>query len=123
MPSCWISLEAELLQFWQLYLPDKTESTHSDGLQIGISTKSQCSEFAKAVPGMTGGSVYLLVISKVVPKICARTNSAMVTVLMVQGCLDEVRIEDVERWMFVIHALWWGKLRTNDVLVAAAKRD
>lgn len=76
-----------------LYAPDQSESTHAHRLQIGVSAhqlvrlssvycclRSQPGIRVPCAPGLVATN--LLVISKVVPKICARTNSAMVTVLM-----------------------------------------
>ena len=56
-------------------VPNQTESTHAHGLQVGVpeqqSILASPSSFSQV-------DDYLLVISKVVPKIWALTNSAMV---------------------------------------------
>jgi len=59
------------------HLPDKAESSHPNRLKIGIPTV----ELAMAPsPDVPLPATYRLVISNVVPKIWARTNSAMVYV-------------------------------------------
>lgn len=58
-------------------IPDKTESTHAHRLQVGVSGNIVSIVLIAILHGKV--LVYLLVISKVVPKIWARTNSAMVT--------------------------------------------
>lgn len=54
-------------------IPDKAEGSHAHGLQIGVSLRCQYLEYLSlcVLP-------HLLVISNVVPKIWARTNSAIV---------------------------------------------
>jgi len=65
-------------------VPDKTERAHAYGLQVGVSEVLYQHPSARR----SSGSKYLLVISKVVPNIWARTNSAMVTAF---GRYTEVR--------------------------------
>jgi len=55
--------------------PDKTESSHTDRLQVGVPV--QLLEIRDVRRAWC--KAYLLVISKVVPKIWARTNSAILT--------------------------------------------
>jgi len=57
-------------------LPDKTKSTHTDRLKVSVSVALSVSH-CRRIEGAISFD-YLLVISKVVPKICARTNSAIV---------------------------------------------
>ena len=61
-------------------LPYETKSTHTDRLEVSVSVAmSAIVIVAGRSRAQSAGLVnYLLVISKVVPKICARTNSAIV---------------------------------------------
>jgi hypothetical protein len=54
-------------------VPDETEGSHAYGLQVGVSLRRQFQALSQC-----GVLPHLLVISNVVPKIWARTNSAMV---------------------------------------------
>jgi len=65
-------------------VPDKTERAHAHGLQVGV--PSIMSVQRRRIVELS--LPYLLVISKVVPNIWARTNSAMVTAF---GRYTEVR--------------------------------
>lgn len=56
-------------------VPDEAKRAHAHGLQVGVPFRRSAQ--SGAMRGREGGW-YLLVISKVVPKIWARTNSAMV---------------------------------------------
>jgi hypothetical protein len=60
-------------------VPDKAERAHAHGLQIGVSSSRSVQRAAHS-----DRMPHLLVISNVVPKICARTNSAILTT-----CADE----------------------------------
>jgi hypothetical protein len=61
------------------FLPDKSEGSHADRLKVSVSmARSVCLLFAAATTVL---GAHLLVISKVVPKICARTNSAILNAL------------------------------------------
>lgn len=55
-------------------LPNETECAHSHRLQVSVPVEV----LAAPAEGKVGCTPHLLVISKVVPKIWARTNSAMV---------------------------------------------
>jgi len=54
-------------------VPDETKGAHAHGLQVGVPGRCQLCQKTQC-----GVCPHLLVISKVVPKIWARTNSAMV---------------------------------------------
>jgi hypothetical protein len=56
-------------------VPDETKGAHAHGLQVGVPGQCQWSQEKQC-----GVCPHLLVISKVVPKIWARTNSAMMIV-------------------------------------------
>ena len=65
-------------------VPDKTEGSHAYWLQVGISgTQSIMYWECGILPGLG----YLLVISKVVPKIWARTNSAILGRWMAEAAI------------------------------------
>jgi hypothetical protein len=54
-------------------IPDETKGSHAYGLQVSVPVRSQSHPLLQC-----GVLPHLLVISNVVPKIWARTNSAMV---------------------------------------------
>lgn len=62
-------------------LPDQTEGTHANGLEIRVPVISRISGRVANRGGFDQDAKYLDVISNVVPKIWARTNSAMVKCL------------------------------------------
>jgi hypothetical protein len=60
------------------FIPNQTKCTHANRLQIRVSVIKRRSENKKKRARMRGADFpYLEVISNVVPKIWARTNSAM----------------------------------------------
>ena len=68
------------------FLPDETKGAHAYGLKICIPVAT-----FSGSDGKTQRLVYLLVISKVVPKIWARTNSAMLNEMSAKPVANEAR--------------------------------
>ena len=60
------------LDCFRNFLPDETKGSHAHRLQVCVPT-----DFVSNMSACQEGAIYLLVISKIVPKIWARTNSAM----------------------------------------------
>jgi hypothetical protein len=74
----WSFAELRPNQYASLFLgcsniPDETKGSHTNGLQVSVPSRRQSHPLSEC-----GVSPHLLVISNVVPKIWARTNSAMV---------------------------------------------
>jgi hypothetical protein len=74
----WSFAELRAYQYTCLFvglsnIPDETKGSHTNGLQVSVPLQRQSLPLSEC-----GVSAHLLVISNVVPKIWARTNSAMV---------------------------------------------
>lgn len=59
------------------FLPDQSKSSHAHWLQVGVPAYISKMGTKKIAAMAVRRVIYLLVISKVVPKIWARTNSAI----------------------------------------------
>lgn len=76
--------------FWEsAHIPDKTKGTHSNGLEIRVS-ESRINQTVRLQKSLAKKSSRMLashldVISNVVPKICARMNSAILMVWREDG--------------------------------------
>jgi hypothetical protein len=61
----------------RVQIPDEPECTHTDGLQVGVPDRRSINHFRRKRLNVA----HLLVISNVVPKIWALTNSAILTIV------------------------------------------